>query len=131
MAQGPLPELLKLRTTYGPAHEEQEIAIEGFPFYVGALFYSIRVGNDEPRPETGGGRCRISVRVPGRNPGLEPVWASEYGGGGSFTLAGFYSFGSDLAPSCAQPGYPCDTGPSCCATADVPMACVGGRCRPR
>jgi hypothetical protein len=128
-AQGPLPEYLKLRQTTGPAATEQTITIEGFPFYVGALGYFVRLGDGKELLQEGGTTCSLDVTLPPHRDGVEPVWVSQYGGGDPWVLAGFFTFSRGDYPTCVQPGYPCGAGATCCATAEVPMACVAGRCR--
>ncbi|MCC6649399.1 MAG: hypothetical protein IT374_28000, partial [Polyangiaceae bacterium] len=65
-AQGPLPEYLKLGQTSGPAGQALELRIEGFPFYVGALFYLARVGASGDLMQLGGSTCSFTVDVPGQ-----------------------------------------------------------------
>lgn len=130
MAMGPLPEYLAISPTSGVAGEEHEIRITGFPFYVGALFYPVRIGDSDPlftasqlEP------CAISVQTPALAPGMVPVWVGDYGGDGPEVLAGFFTFSGGVTDTCVQPGYQCLDTLSCCETADVPMSCQGGRCR--
>lgn len=131
-AQGPLPEYLKLAAVSGPAGEEQTITIEGFPFYVGALYYLARVGDSSKELfQEGGTTCSFDVTVPPHPVGMEPIWVSQYGGDEPWVLAGFFTFSLGDYPTCVQPGHPCLSGTTCCETEDVPMACVAGRCRRR
>jgi hypothetical protein len=129
-AMGPLPEYLKLWTNSGPPDQEHEIVVQGFPFYVGALFYLARVGDSEDLMESSCPQtCARGFLAPAHGPGTVPVWVSQYGGAEPWVLAGFFSYTSDYPPACVQPGFPCvDSGP-CCQTADVPVTCTGGRCR--
>jgi hypothetical protein len=129
-AQGPLPEYLKLQTTYGPADEEQTIVVEGFPFYVGALFYLARVGDSGDLMEAGyPGSCARAFTAPARGPSTVPVWISQYGGDEPWVLAGFFSYVTGAVESCVQPGLSCSGNQLCCETAEVPMVCEAGRCR--
>jgi hypothetical protein len=128
-AQGPLPEYLKLSAVSGPAEKQQTITIEGYPFYVGALYYLVRVGDSGDLYQGGGTTCSFDVTVPPHGIGMEPVWVSQYGGGDPWVLAGFFTFSAGEYPTCGQPGYPCRAGTTCCETADVKMGCVAGRCR--
>jgi hypothetical protein len=130
-AQGPLPEYLKIAPSSGAANQDSALQIEGFPFYIGALYYLARVGNSSDLFQGGGTTCSFTVTVPGQAEGMVPVWVSQYGGGDPWVLAGFFDwYTSGYPEACTQPGYPCaaDIGP-CCETPDVPMACTGGRCR--
>ena len=127
-AQGPLPEYLKIRPTTGPARQEQTLTVEGFPFYVGALFYLVRVGESGELFQAGGTTCSFEVSVPGQDVGRVPVWVSQYGGTEPWVLAGFFTFSSGDYETCVQPGFPCAPTQACCATGDVPVACVSGRC---
>jgi hypothetical protein len=130
-AQGPLPEYLKLHTTYGSAGQEQEIVVEGFPFYIGALFYLARVGDSDDLVEASyPSTCAHGFTAPAHAAGIEPVWVSQYGGNEPWVLAGFFTYTTGEYPSCVQPGYPCTEPDSCCETDDVPMTCADdGRCR--
>jgi hypothetical protein len=130
-AQGPLPDYLKINPTSGPAQKQQALTIEGFPFYVGALYYLARVGDSGDLYQGGGTTCSFHVEVPPRPIGMEPVWVSQYGGGDPWVLAGFFTFSTGEYPTCTQPGYPCSATTTCCETPDVPMGCVAGRCRRR
>jgi hypothetical protein len=130
-AQGPLPEHLKIAPTSGTAGQGVALQIEGFPFYVGALYYLARVGNSGDLYQEGGTTCSFTVTVPGQAEGMVPVWVSQYGGGDPWVLAGFFDwYASGYPEACTQPGYPCaaDMGP-CCETLEVPMQCTAGRCR--
>ena len=128
-AMGPLPEYLKIWPTYGTAGAPATIRIEGFPFYVGALYYLARVGSSGDLFQQGGSTCSFEVTAPGRPPGMDPVWVSQYGGGEPWVLAGFYTWSGGVYPECVQPGYPCGPDQGCCETIDVPMTCQDGRCR--
>jgi hypothetical protein len=128
-AMGPLPEYLKLQSSHGPAGQQHEIVVQGYPFYIGALFYLARVGDsgdlmESSYPDT----CARAFIAPAHGPGMVPVWVSQYGGAEPWVLSGFYSYTPDTPPACVQPGFPCQAADPCCQTADVPMACTGGRC---
>lgn len=138
--QGPLPEYLKISDPRGIAGQETTISIEGHPFYIGALGYSVRLGDLDLTPYvTGGSVCSIEITVPDSLPtpevGIQPVWVSGYGYGtgdqGEWVLAGFFSWVEDPNhwEGCVQPGYPCPSDTSCCETTDVPMECREKRCR--
>jgi hypothetical protein len=127
-AMGPLPEPLKIWPTFGTAGQEQEISIEGFPFYVGALYYLARLGDSDDLWQQGGGTCSFDIRAPAMDPGMVPVWVSQYGGIEPWVLAGFFTYSGGVYPECVQPGFPCGDGWPCCETSDVPMACTSGRC---
>jgi len=80
-AMGPLPEYLKLQRTSGPANEEQIVVVEGYPFYVGALFYLGRVGDSgDLMQDYSEEVCRVGFRALARGPGTVPVWVSQDGG---------------------------------------------------
>ncbi|MGC4121921.1 MAG: hypothetical protein QM765_46535 [Myxococcales bacterium] len=130
-AMGPLPEYLKISPTVGPAFQDQVLTVEGFPFYVGALYYLVRVGDSGDLFQEGGSRCSFEVRVPGQSFGTVPVFVSQYGGGDPWVLAGFFTFSGGALPSCTQPGFACVEGQECCETPEVPVSCVAGRCRRR
>jgi hypothetical protein len=126
----PLPEYLKIDPVSGPAQTTQSLTIEGFPFYIGALFYLARVGDSGDLYQGGGTTCSFDVTVPPHAVGMAPVWVSQYGGDDPWVLAGFFTFSEgDYPTTCVQPGYPCISSTACCATPDVPMGCAAGRCR--
>lgn len=127
----PLPELLKLGTVWGPGGEDAEIVVEGAPFYVGALGYSVRAGDSDDLPQSAGDVCSMTVLAPAEPAGtMLPVWVSQYGFSEPWVLAGFFSWiAGDDYPSCVQPGLACAEGYACCETAGVPMACRSDRCR--
>jgi len=126
-----MPALLKLRSTFGIAGREAEIAVQGTPFYVGALGYSVRAGDSPDLPQTGGDTCELRVRAPAEDAGtMLPIWVSQYGFGEPWILAGFFAWLEEGdTPSCTQPGYPCERDGDCCETSDAPMSCTQGRCR--
>ncbi len=128
-AQGPLPEYLKISPIITPAYEDVTLRVQGYPFYVGALYYLVKVGESEDLFQGGGSTCSFDVTVPGQPPQTVPVWVSQYGGNDPWVLAGFLTWSDGTYPSCMQPGYPCGPQQPCCETLDVPMACVAGRCR--
>ena len=138
--QGPLPEYLKISPTKGSAGQEITLSIQGYPFYIGALGYSVQLGDvDLTSYVTGGAACTLEITVPDSvatpEEGMQPVWVSSYGYGmddpGEWVLAGFFSWLDDpnAWEGCSQPGYPCQSDGNCCETTDVPMECRERRCR--
>lgn len=123
----PVTDPLRITPTVGPVGVATEVRIEGFPFYVGALFYNIWVGDEMLFESGGGGECQLGFRVPEEGSGRQPVWVSGYGGGEPVALAGFFTFDGGEG-ECVQPGFPCRAPSECCSTADVPMECAEGRC---
>lgn len=129
--QGPLPEYLKLSHTRGAVGDPSTVSIEGFPFYIGALGYSVRLGLSGPElRNVNGGLCSMEVEMDGREEGVAPVWVSSYGFYEPRILAGFFFWlhNPDEWEECIQPGYPCAENTPCCETDDVPMKCESGRC---
>jgi len=124
---GPVPEPLRIRPTVGPAGQENTIEVYGYPWYIGALFYLMRI-DDEDVMEHGGGLCSLQFVAPAHDPGMRAVWVSQYGGDEPWVLAGFFTYSAGDLPDCVQPGLFCDTSGDCCQTPQVPMTCVGGRC---
>jgi hypothetical protein len=129
--QGPLPAYLKLSRTRGIIGETTTTQIQGFPFYIGALGYSVRLGLEGPLvADIGGGMCFMEVEMPGLEQGVQSVWVSAYGFGPPWVLAGFFFWQQDPHQweGCVQPGFPCNENASCCQTEDVPTVCENGRC---
>ena len=129
---GALPALLKLRSVYGAAGQPAELVVEGAPFYVGALGYSVRAGDSEDLQQEGGEPCSLTAIAPAEPAGtMLAVWVSQYGLGEPWVLAGFFSWiAGDQYPTCLQPGMPCDDAErTCCETSDAPMSCQAGRCQ--
>lgn len=129
MAQGPVPDPLRIYPTYGPAGQINVIHIEGWPWYIGALFYAVRLRQDDVTQHTvGGGTCEIILNAPARQPGMYPIWVSQYGGGGPWVLAGMFTYSGGIIPDCIQPGFHCTPNDECCNTPQVPVTCQNGRC---
>lgn len=129
--QGPLPQYLKLSNTRAQPGVTNTVSIQGFPFYVGALGYSVRLGRNGAELGTlGGGQCFLEVELPPREPGVSSVWVSSYGFGEPWVLAGFFFWKEDVDEweECIQPGWSCGGGFPCCETPEVPMMCEAGRC---
>lgn len=130
--QGPIPEYLKLTPTRGTLGEDSRVMIQGFPFYIGALGYDVRLGLEgEPLWSMNSGVCSLEVQVPSRQQeGVTSVWVSSYGFSDPWTLAGFFFWQEDPYEweGCVQPGFPCGGQGLCCETPDVPMRCHQGRC---
>lgn len=127
--QGPIDEgVLRIAPTGGPADQEVEIRIEGYPFYVGALMYVARVGDTEVVETIQGTNCSFTIAAPPLAAGLWPVRVSQYGPMDPAVLAGFFASGSPDGPSCVQPGFPCGDAAECCSLPEAPTSCVAGRC---
>lgn len=105
---GPIPaDSLRIAPTQGNAGASNDIAILGFAWYIGALGYGVRVG-DEVVVEFGGGSdCSFALTAPPRPPGRVPVWVSQYGAG-DWVLAGFFTYSAGDNDQCTQPGFPCE-----------------------
>jgi hypothetical protein len=128
LGPGELPPLLKIQPSWGPSGEE--IDVQGTPFYIGALGYTILVGEEEALQVSASGPCSLIVLAPEQPEGtMLPVWSSQYGFGKPFVLAGFFSYTDGEAPSCVQPGFQCDGNQDCCDTPEVPLSCTLGRCQ--
>jgi len=127
----PTPEPLRLQTPWIESVPET-IAIEGTHFHVSIHHHRFRLGSRSlslgPFPENAG--CAQRVVVPSSvEDGVHVAWASQVTGEPPWVLAGFLHVGGD-PPTCVQPGLKCDAeGEPCCATEEVPVACVDGRCR--
>jgi len=125
---------LRIMPTSGTAGQSVTITVEGAPFYVGALFYLIRMGSEE-KMEKQSGHCTIKATFKPPTPGPYVVEVSQYGGGPPWVLAGFYtaSGGSTPMPT-IQPGFPCSANPApgdpaCAQAAPYSCACVARRCQ--
>jgi len=130
LMMGPvLPEALRIRPTAGPAGVATEVTVEGYPWYIGALGYGVRVGEETVVEFGGGESCAFSFVVPPRPAGDVPIWVSQYGSSTDWVLAGVFSFGGGTEPACVQPGFPCTGADTCCGTPDAPVSCTQGRCR--
>lgn len=128
-AQGPIEEgVLRISPTGGPADQSVDIRIEGFPFYVGALYYAARVGDVEVYQQAPYSNCSFTIAAPPFSAGLFPVRVSQYGPMDPAVLAGFFAYGSPEGPDCVQPGFPCGGAGECCSLPEAQASCVAGRC---
>ena len=124
----PVVEPLRISPTIGMADTEQEISIQGTPFYIGALGHNIRFDDQVLPWPYGGSFCTATVTLPSKPTGVYPVYVSQYSGGESWVLAGFYHSG--MTAQCQQPGAICSTGDTCCSTSTALTSCQSGYCMP-
>ena len=131
---GPITGPLRFSPLTGVAGQSVTITVEGAAFYVGALFYNIRIGS-EVKMEMNVGNCAIKASFTPPSPGAYAVEVSQYGGGSPWVLAGFYiASGGSIPMPTIQPGYPCPTNPApgdpaCIQGGSYSCTCVGGRCQ--
>ena len=132
---GPVVGPLRIRPTQGSAGQKVRIVVEGAPFYVGALFYNVRMGKETKSEEGNSKSCTIAATFTPPTPGVYVVEVSQYGGGAPWVLAGFYTATSGLLPQpTIQPGYFCKSkpapgDPACASASPYTCLCVTGRCR--
>jgi hypothetical protein len=126
---------LRINPTSGIAGQKVKLNIQGAPFYVGALFYNVRIGSQIIMEEPTGKTCSIGATFTPPNPGVYVVEVSQYGGGGTpWVLAGFYTASGGVIPQpTIQPGDFCKTNPApgdpaCASASPYKCACVSGRC---
>ena len=128
-AMGPVPEPLRIWPTSGAAGETTEVLVMGFPWYVGALWYGVRVDDETVDNLSDAAEdCSFSFTAPARPPGRVAVLVSQYGGGEPWVLAGFFTYSAGDIDDCVQPGYACGVGDTCCSTSAVPVTCHANRC---
>jgi hypothetical protein len=127
---------LRISPVDGPAGQKVTLTISGAPFYIGALWYSVRMGNETVMWSGGGGdECSLSATFTPPKPGIYPVEVSQYGGKDPWVLAGFYTASGGVAPMPSiQPGYWCSMypqpgDPPCQAAPPWACGCFSGRCR--
>jgi hypothetical protein len=129
MAQGPVPEPLRIWPTEGAAGQEHQIHIVGWPWYIGALYYGVRIGRDDVTHLTvGGGPCEIILNAPARDPGMRPIFVSQYGPSEPWVLAGFFTWSGGVVNECIQPGFHCTPDDTCCSTPQLNVTCQDDRC---
>lgn len=132
---GPLPGPLRISPTEGVAGEKQLLYVQGANFYVGALFYEVRMlrGAEVIDVEIDISAISCSLVVYGTfdRPGIYTVQVSEYGGGErGWVLAGFYTATAGSMPEeTIQPGFRCGEGDVCGWGPGYSCGCVDGRCR--
>jgi hypothetical protein len=125
---------LRINPTSGTAGKQVKLIIQGAPFYIGALFYNVRIGTQVMMEESGSGSCSIGATFTPPNPGVYVVEVSQYGGGAPWVLAGFYTASGGVIPQpTIQPGEFCKTNPApgdpaCAAASPYTCTCVSGRC---
>ena len=126
---------LRIHPTSGTAGQKVTLSIQGAPFYIGALFYNIRMGKETTMEEGASKPCTIAATFTPPNPGIYAVEVSQYGGGGPWALAGFYTASAGaIGPPTLQPGDFCNMNsapgdPSCAFAPPYNCTCVTGRCR--
>jgi len=131
---GPIYGPLRMSPVSGVAGQAVTFIIEGAPFYVGALFYKVRMGSLEKMEEAASKPCTIAATFTPPTPGIHVVEVSQYGGGPPWVLAGFFTAsGGSIPLPTIQPGFPCSMNPApgdpaCAQTAPYSCSCVGGRC---
>jgi hypothetical protein len=131
---GPIAGPLRINPTQGIAGQTVKLTIDGAAFYVGALFYNVRMGSETKMEEPGKGECSIGATFTPPNPGIYAVEVSQYGGGAPWVLAGFYTAsGGSIPKPTVQPGYFCSMSPApgdpaCASAPPWSCSCVAGRC---
>jgi hypothetical protein len=130
---GPLTGPLRITPTSGIAGQPVKIVVEGAPFYIGALFYMLRMAGEE-KMDVGMKECSVAATFTPSSPGLYAVEVSQYGGQPPWVLAGFYlASGGSIPPPSIQPGYPCKSpaapgDPACAQAPPYTCQCLSGRC---
>jgi hypothetical protein len=130
----PMSGPLRISPTQGIAGQAVKINVSGAPFYIGALFYNVRMGSEVRMEESGVGTCSIGATFTPPTPGTYVVEVSQYGGSAPWVLAGFYTASGGAMPMpTLQPGYPCATNPApgdppCASASPYSCTCLAGRC---
>ena len=126
---------LRISPVDGPAGQKVTLTISGAPFYIGALFYSARMGSETVMyGGAGGSDCSFTATFTPAKPGIYPVEVSQYGGGAPWVLAGFFTATGGVTPMTSiQPGYSCPMNPKpgdppCIAAPPYGCGCFSGRC---
>lgn len=131
---GPIQGPLRFSPTSGVAGQKVTITVQGAPFYVGALFYNLRMGSETKMEEGASKPCAIAATFTPPSPGLHVVEVSQYGGGPPWVLAGFYTAsGGSIPQPMIQPGDFCKVNPApgdpaCASAPPYSCSCVSGRC---
>lgn len=131
---GPLTGPLRITPTSGIAGQPVKIVVEGANFYIGALFYMLRMAGQE-KMDMGMKECSVAATFTPSSPGLHAVEVSQYGGQPPWVLAGFYlASGGSQPPPSIQPGYPCKSpaapgDPACAQALPYTCQCLSGRCQ--
>lgn len=131
---GPVKGPLRFYPTSGIAGQKVKITVSGAPFYIGALFYNIRMGTEVQPEESAGKTCAIAASFTPPAPGIYVVEVSQYGGGAPWVLAGFYTAsGGSIPQPTIQPGdfckpNPAPGDPACASAPPYACTCLAGRC---
>ncbi|MCA9664456.1 MAG: hypothetical protein KC503_02675 [Myxococcales bacterium] len=127
----PLPDPLRISPVSGPAGQQNQIAIEGAPFYIGALFYLIRVNGGSGTMDIPASKpCTTVLRFTPPSPGVYTIEVSQYGGGTPWVLAGFFTATAGASPTGdVQPGFACGPSDTCHSGPGKTCSCQAGRCR--
>lgn len=127
----PLPSPLRIQPVSGLAGQQTLVVIEGARFYIGALFYLVRVNGgagamDQPVSKP----CATSFPFTPPAPGVYTVEVSQYGGNAPWVLAGFFTATAGAPPTGdVQPGFACGAGDTCHSGPGYTCSCQSGRCR--
>ncbi len=111
--------------------ETVTLTVRGARFYIGALMWWVRVGDETLQAIEYETDCTLTASFSPQQAGIYPVTAF-YGGGEeptppSAALAGFVRVGEGPAPL-AQPGQACDADAACQSGGGFDCACTNGRC---
>ncbi|MCB9558421.1 MAG: hypothetical protein H6707_20060 [Deltaproteobacteria bacterium] len=125
---------LYIDPTSGPAGAPVNIRVQGGQFYIGALWWAIRLGEGPwIAASEDSGNCLITATITPSKPGIYPVEVT-YGpstqpGAPRGTLAGFFVATSGvLAAPLLQPGARCSLQDSCAQAHPYRCSCQSGRC---
>lgn len=123
------PGSLRLSATQATTGESIKLTVDGGMFYIGALFWLIRIGDETIGPVNEGATCSISTTWTPKASGVVPVLAyygEEGKGGPGGELAGFVAV--DGPDPGRQPGQTCSASQPCAQAAPWSCTCVQGRC---
>ena len=121
------PGALRVQPTAVAVGAKVTVTVEGGPFYIGALWWVIRIGAFESGPAEGAKvNCQLNTPWTAKEAGVFAVEASYGSSGPNATLAGFITVGG--AGGGVQPGYSCQTSSDCLSGGGWSCGCASGVC---
>ncbi len=122
---------LRLQPTAVAAGAEVKFEVRGGDYYIGAMMWWMRVGDEASLADEYGPRCVLKGKWKAKEAGVFPVMVG-YGGGPAdamhtgWSLAGFVGVGG--VPVGVQPGFVCSAAAPCQSGGGWTCGCTAGRC---
>jgi hypothetical protein len=121
---------LRVSPTYGKAGTAVTLTVQGGTFYIGAIWFNMRLGSGKGVTANDSVKCTLTATLTPAKAGIYPVEVQYQNGSYPWALAGFYTASAaGTAPGTVQPGYPCTFSSTCAQASPYTCSCVSGRCQ--